>query len=686
VTTSFRFAPDILRRLGEELNPGLDQGVLELVKNAYDADARRCEVKLERVGRRGGTVVVRDDGSGMTADQIVGGWLVIGHSGKSTRTRTRLGRVPAGNKGLGRLAALRLGQVAHVTTRPRAEKGFQHSLTIDWAHFENVRLVEDVSLIVNTEARPAGSGQGTEVRIERLRQPIGRMDVKRMARSLILLADPFGDDPTGFEPTLNAPEFSDLERLVTQRYFSDAEFHLSASVDDRGQASATVTDWRGETLYDAGHEEVAEKRSQARYRCPAAQFDLFVFLLSQQVFRLRDVSLAEVRQWLGEFGGVHLYINGLRVSPYGNEGNDWLEMNRKRAGSPEERPSTNTSIGRIQVEDLKERLVQKTDRSGVIEGEAFQDLRAFASDALDWMARRRLETAEARRRGDRQKASSGAARQRNRLASEISDKAADPEKALELLDKYDRARDREARDLRREVQLYRTLATAGITAATVAHETEGSPFKIISSSISSLETRIQKAMGEAYGERFAKPIYSIKRALSSLASLSTATLRLVDHEKRRAGRVMVHQVIDDLLDTYDPFLAGRDVKARTYYDPSAPFLRGSEAAVESIFTNLLNNSLAIFEMAKMPEREILITTEVVGEIVQISYSDNGPGITGISLRSIWLPGETTRPNGTGLGLTIVRDTVADLGGTVNAFPHGRMGGAEFVVELPILGN
>jgi signal transduction histidine kinase len=686
VTTSFRFAPDILRRLGEELNPGLDQGILELVKNAYDADARRCEVKLERVGRRGGTIVVRDDGNGMTAQQILDGWLVIGRSGKSSRARTRLGRVPAGNKGLGRLAALRLGRVANVTTWPSDDKEREHSLTIEWDAFESVKLVEDVNLDIETSIRPNDMTSGTEVRIERLREPIGRMDVKRLARSLILLADPFGDDPSGFEPTLDTPEFADLERLVSRRYFSDAEFHLTATVDRKGRASAEVTDWRGEVLYQADHEDVAEKRSGHPYRCPSAQFDLFVFILSQKVFRLRNVSLAEVREWLDHFGGVHLYINGLRVAPYGNPGNDWLDMNRSRVRSPEERPGTNTSIGRIQVQDLEDRLVQKTDRSGIIEGESFQELRAFASDALEWMARRRLDTAEARRRRDRQNASSGTERQRDRLASEISDQAANPTRALDLLQQYDRARDREAQGLRREVQLYRTLATAGITAATVAHETEGNPFKIISSAVASLETRAKKAMGDAYGERIARPIDAIKRALSSLAALSTATLRLVDHEKRRAGRVDVHKVIEDLLETYEPFLAGRDVKARTQYDPSAPFLRGSEAAVESILTNLLNNSLAMFEMADSPSREILISTEVVNDSVRISYADNGPGISGLSMRSIWLPGETTRPNGTGLGLTIVRDTVADLAGTVDAKAQGRLGGAEFEVELPIMGS
>src|SRR5215203_4644349 len=105
-----RFATDILRRFGEELNPNPDQGILELVKNAYDADARHCTIELLSTGAPGGTITVSDDGDGMEESDIQDGWLVLGRSPKITTERTRLGRIPAGNKGLGRLAALRMGK------------------------------------------------------------------------------------------------------------------------------------------------------------------------------------------------------------------------------------------------------------------------------------------------------------------------------------------------------------------------------------------------------------------------------------------------------------------------------------------------------------------------------------------------------------------------------------------------
>lgn len=100
-SATFRFATDILRRLGEELNPSPDQGLLELVKNAYDANARQCVVELTDTNSPGGTVRISDDGDGMVRDEIINGWLVLGKSAKNIRKLTRLKRIPAGDKGLG---------------------------------------------------------------------------------------------------------------------------------------------------------------------------------------------------------------------------------------------------------------------------------------------------------------------------------------------------------------------------------------------------------------------------------------------------------------------------------------------------------------------------------------------------------------------------------------------------------
>jgi signal transduction histidine kinase len=686
-SANFRFSTDILRRLGEELNPSFEHGIVELAKNSYDADATAFTVRLENAEKPGGSVVVVDNGAGMTPDDIRDGWLVIGHSPKSGMHRTRGGRIPAGYKGLGRLAALRLGTRASVITRPRSAKDIEYRVVINWDDFDRVNLVEDVIFTIGEAKRPARAETGTEIIIERLRSTVSRAEVRRLARDLILLADPFGEVKNSFKPVLVAPEFEDIAKLVATGYLVDADYHLTASVGANGLATASVLDWKGKKLFNASHKQLAERRRGEPYGCPAAQFDFWAFLLNAATFLGRNSRIQDIRAWLEAVGGVHLYQNDLRVSPYGNPGNDWLDINLRRAQSPEERPSTNNSIGKLSVFDENFKLLQKTDRSGFIETEVFKELREFAEDALEWMARERLTIANRRREQERKQAPEKAQKAKEVLEKAINTAPKPTQARLRrAMRAYDDQKEKEVGVLKKEVQLYRTLSTAGITAATFAHESSGNPIKVIHQSINAIQRRGKQQLEDQYDVSFAKPVDAIIRSIDTLGVLSTATLSLIDNDKRRMSRVDLHHVINNVVKMFDPFMRGRDVELKLNLDAGSPFIRGSEAAFESILTNLINNSIAAFELDGTKNRTLRVSTTIEGDTFTLSVADSGPGIVNVSKRTIWLPGVTTRPHGTGLGLTIVRDTVIDLGGRVEADEHCDLGGAEIFVSLPVGGK
>jgi C4-dicarboxylate-specific signal transduction histidine kinase len=287
-------------------------------------------------------------------------------------------------------------------------------------------------------------------------------------------------------------------------------------------------------------------------------------------------------------------------------------------------------IGRVSLSNKDQILLQKTDRSGFIEGDAFYELRLFAQDSMEWLANRRMDIARQRRVEEHAKNKQQSRRTKTQL-EQIVDKAPQSvKKELEqAINAYDRSRDKEVRDLRKEIQLYRTLSTAGITAVTFAHESSGNPIKVITQSILAIERRAINELGEKYKPLLQKPVEGIKKSLDALAFLGSATLRLVDHEKRRIGRVELNNVIINVLDMFKPFLDGRDVQVETELCTGTPFIRGSEAAIESIITNLINNSLAAFESANVIQRKINICTSVETNIYTLRVIDNGPGIKGI---------------------------------------------------------
>lgn len=692
MTDGFKFSPDILARLGEELVPDADQGIVELAKNAYDADASVCKIKLDAVHTGHGKITISDNGIGMTETEIRDGWLVIGRSSKQEKPLTSLyGRTPAGDKGLGRLAALRLGQRVTLRTRPRANPGVEHRLTIDWNAFSKVDHVEDVGIeleTLNTE-----STQGTDVIIENVSEHFSRSSVNKLARSLILLSDPFqnelqtatehsyrketselGDkqylDDPGFIANLETPEFADLQTKVAHSYFTDAQYRIRASVEGDGRTFFRLLDWKGETLN--------EEAIGLSYKVPPLTFDLWVFLLDTKSFSTRSSTVGEVRDWLSHVGGVHIYESGIRVPPYGGAGNDWLEMNLRRVRSPEGRPSTNNSIGRVYLSNADGLLVQKTDRNGYIENEPFTELKRVCEDALNWAARIQIRERDQKLQAEKAAATKSTANAKERLNKVLSQtvKVTERQTVERAVEKLLKDSGRETKTLRDELQLYRALATAGMTSAVFAHEI-GRPLSLIDTAIDGLQRLIPEEK-KAVAEKRINRIATAKQRLNSFVSIP---LTLLAKRKRRAGRICLNTCLKQLVDLLKPIADEFKVRFELNLSQGYTDINGSEGLIDGICLNLILNSLNAFQRDGhyQSDRVIRLKTRSATNDVILEIEDNAGGIDGVEIGDIWLPGVTTSPEGTGFGLTIVRDSVTDLGGSIDVIPKTEFGGAQFTI-------
>lgn len=684
----FKFSPKILQRLGEELVPNPDQGIIELVKNSYDADATECTVELIKTSAIGGLIIISDNGVGMDKDAISEGWLVLGRSKKAIREVTQLGRLPVGNKGLGRLAALQMGSQVLLKTRPKDEPGVEYSLTINWDDFQEADVVEDVPFDVQKSS--TDKQYGTDIIVSNLKNIFTKRDIQRLARELLLLADPF-DNHAGFRLKLIAPEFSEIEKEVNNAYFDDAEYHLQACINEAGLAEASLLDWQKNVIFHAEHSDLSQESSQEPYKTPSTKFELWVFLLNPQSFSARNasVSVKQVREWLAQAGNVRLYHRGLRVKPYGDQDDDWLRLNYARSRNPEVRPSTKTVIGRVIINDPDDMLLQKTDRLGFIENEAFLELKRFAIDVLEWMAKERLKVTEKQREIVKQQSPRDITEAKARIEEVIEAEVPQESrpKVRGAVQQYEIVTERETKVLREDLQLYRSLATAGTTAAVFAHES-GKPVTLIEKIAKRIEKKGKEILGEKYEQYLGEPVTILYQVSKSLLRFSNFPLHLLKREKRRAGVVDIHSVIDDMVALFQTFFDDGKIEVITDKVDAKPCIYGSTALLEAIITNLLTNAINAFnvEGGRTEGRKVIIRTETEGSNLKIKVSDNGSGIHNIKLDEIWLPGRTTREGGTGLGLTIVKDSAFDLGGTVNANPESELGGAEFIVKLPLVGE
>ncbi|MEE4232919.1 sensor histidine kinase [Pseudomonas viridiflava] len=683
----FRFAPSILVRLGEELVPNLDQAIIELIRNSYDADAKECTVEIKLDNTNGGTIVISDNGSGMTSEQILNNWLVLGGSSKESTKLTPKGRRTVGDKGLGRLAALRAGSSVEMVTRHEDSPADEaHSLTIEWSKYDNVKVVEEVGLPLEKSTRIE---PGTTTTLKGIKRTLGKSETDRLGRSIVLLTSPFSGQGD-FKVNLIAPNFPELEARVRDGYLDDAEYVLKATLHADGSGDAKVLDFKGDVLYSANSDEWPAKKPKTpeKYNAPPATFELYSFVFNKNAFAGRGSTIGEVKNWLKVIGGVHFYHRQFRVPPYGDPGHDWLDMNLSRARSPEERPSTNTSVGRVIVDDPDGVLKQKTDRFGFIESDEFFEIRRFAKDALDWLARRRLRDAEARRDLQKQQSGEEPAKARSDLLNTIAQSlpATEKEKAIKAFDRLEQNFQKELRATREDLVLYRSLATAGTTAAVFAHEI-GKPIRTIAGNEKTIRRRVKKYCKPDVVSQIEPSLDLIVSGSERLTRFASMQIDFLKREKRRHGAVNINKVIQTLHNLWRPILEDAKIElALTPYKTDDAVIYGAEALVETIITNCLTNSVSAFERsgARTKDRLIKIMVSIEGNTVVIEVEDNGPGIN-MDINEIWLPGRTTRQEGTGFGLTIVKDSVLDLGGKYSASTVDTSG-ATFKFVFPLLTN
>jgi C4-dicarboxylate-specific signal transduction histidine kinase len=239
--------------------------------------------------------------------------------------------------------------------------------------------------------------------------------------------------------------------------------------------------------------------------------------------------------------------------------------------------------------------------------------------------------------------------------------------------------DRDTQSLRQELQLYRSLATAGMTSAVFSHEI-GRPLTLIDGAIKAILKLVPADQQDAAATKISR-IAEAKRRVNSFVSIP---LGLLAKKKRRAGRVTINSAVRGLADMIAPIMAYYRVTLELDLTEDYSDIAGSDALIDAVCLNFVMNAINAFQRDghHQADRRIWISTSYDGSAVILSVTDNAGGIDGVDLVDIWSPGVTTEAEGTGFGLTIVRDSVADAGGTVEAIALTDAGGAQFTVRLP----
>lgn len=126
------------RLIGRENVSKLEGAVLEIVKNAYDADASVCCLYYSNIEE---CIYIVDNGCGMKEDVLRTHWMTIGNSSKKNSYVTKKGRIQTGAKGIGRFALDRMSDQCDMLTISE-EGGLEW--VVDWRDFDGSKRISEV--------------------------------------------------------------------------------------------------------------------------------------------------------------------------------------------------------------------------------------------------------------------------------------------------------------------------------------------------------------------------------------------------------------------------------------------------------------------------------------------------------------------------------------------------------------
>lgn len=125
------------RLIGRENVSKLEGAIIELVKNAYDADASKCIIYYDNIAE---SLIIVDNGCGMNEQIIKDHWMTIGRSSKKEKFVSAKGRVQTGAKGIGRFALDRIASKAHMITVNNNESV---EWIINWENFSSNKKLSE---------------------------------------------------------------------------------------------------------------------------------------------------------------------------------------------------------------------------------------------------------------------------------------------------------------------------------------------------------------------------------------------------------------------------------------------------------------------------------------------------------------------------------------------------------------
>lgn len=721
------------------------------------------------------SIYIIDNGEGMDEDTIQNSWMVIGTGKKEYDFLSHNKRIKTGAKGIGRFALDRLGFFTEMWTNTE-KKDSSLFWKMDWRQFENVdKTISQIeatlesynvdvkkkllSNLNNDSLSKLLNGNefviGTVIKISGLKDIWNDDALKAVFKSLEALIPPRELDiefnvhlshlqnPTNFG-FVETAYFNDFDYKVVATYNSEKkQVNLSIHRDELDlqkvkthyanlfEKQAFPYDLKTlesknfeitKSIYELTKWEDNENNNLLFSDVGSFSFSFYFLKLQtsqKENYPYKEVNAAERKEILRRFGGVKIYRDSFRVRPYGDNGNDWLDLGERASQSPASagqrvgdwRIRTYQIAGLINISRIENKnLADKSDRGGLIENSAFDTFKKIVLSIINdfEIDRSKIlnpfyidaeQKKEQKRKAEIQKEAEKIAhkiietrekeiKQRtetfNFNQNERTEKDKNEYKELisKVLSKVINDDEKDA-----EIAQVRNLASLGLIVASFAHE-----LKSVRNNTDEINN-LEKVYAEIVSEKL-KETQLYRDGISILSLLKRDgektkhwvdySLSAVKKDKRKRTEIDFKDYFNNLKNQWNLSLQDKNITLETIYNIEDKYdFRAFEMDLDTIFSNLIANSIDSFQNVKgvIIERKIFIDISVKNNIAKIVYSDNGNGIkAGLfsDKDDVFLPFVTTKKGGTGLGMYLVKNVVNDNNGTIELLERENGFGVEII--------
>ena len=693
---SFRPYARLLTMLGDQLIKNERIALVELIKNAYDADADRVEVRFENFNKnmtsnKRSRIVVRDDGAGMTDETVRTQWMNPAAPQKyldkmEGRRRTPgKSRIVQGEKGIGRFAVLKLGRVITVTTRPRNALT-ETVLSYDFSRFDDDFVLEngrpkeifldeieiDCSWIEPKQL--PGTKHGTVIEIRKLKGNWNKRMINGLCKDVSNLTDPVSRITdhkasdrfeiaifcNGERRLVDADHVETLKALIEDKPVLSIQgayksgdnafsFKTAAGEYEISLQDARITGlwvWRnrfGRKVVDAG--------GKGTYKCGSFKFQFYIFDFSRGIDG-RHV-LKQVEKNLLKGHRVYLYRDNMRVYPYGDPDDDWLNIDVTRGtGRAGNFFSNDQIIGWIDItQEGNRNLRDKTNREGLIETDgAAHDLIFLVQTFLSYIKQYLYAQYQQKKRERKtaQLVRDGAVARGLAELKEGLKKSGNKARVREVA-RVEATYKKEKEFLTQRAEMTEDLAGVGLSVEMASHD-----IMLLMNRAQDIGKRLSRAARMQGYEKIRDRADMLVGVLQQILDGMRDVQVMFKSSRRRRKILKVEPLLDKIHQIYRTLLEKKGIRYQKVNVSRSPLKASTtDGVVMQVLINLFDNASYWLENVEPAKRQIRVTVD--GDQGELVFSDSGPGVDPEDLPYIFEPFYSGKgQEGRGLGLYIAR--------------------------------